>query len=414
MSTASSMSALLYPVLAALLVSAGAGCNRNKKQALEPDEAGKLRRIAQNLEAAYARAPLPPMTEPPSLIDRLDKWDDFRSCTVRTYVARKRDADKRAREGAPRPSRHASIGDETIEECAVQMAVAKKDSAICERLALDYEGPGGEMPLSAVRCWDTRARVFGNPDECPVVWMPADAPARNPECLALARRDQSLCAFTDSPGRCRALLSNDSASCGAPDGAPDCPLALEYWRGAIPVGFQSPPLVNPDAFKEKPLTATFDLRWKNNAHPHIRIQGPKVATGISWPTGKSKPAFTEETTKFWGAELPQEAAQLTWRLGDPAIKLAFAPAGASSGVRPLLPPSPSAAATFIAVWADDPRAFRRCQVGPMTRGDVRFEVNEVRPGGIVTGEARAEKLECSDGTELELRATFRLVILDLR
>jgi hypothetical protein len=56
------------------------------------------------------------------------------------------------------------------------------------------------MPLSAVRCWDTRARVFGLPEECPVVWMPGTLPARNPECLALARRDQSLCPFADSPG----------------------------------------------------------------------------------------------------------------------------------------------------------------------------------------------------------------------
>ena len=177
------------------------------------------------------------MAEPASLMDRLDKWDDFRSCTVRTYVARKREADKRAREGTPRPSRHASIGDETIEECGVQMAVAKKETAVCERLAVDYQEPSGDMPLSAVRCWDTRARVFGLPDECPVVWMPSDAPARNPECLAMARRDQSLCPFTDSPGRCRALLTNDPASCDAPDGSPDCMLALEYWRGTLPTAF---------------------------------------------------------------------------------------------------------------------------------------------------------------------------------
>jgi hypothetical protein len=411
------MRRLFYPVFAALLFSTtlAAGCNRNKNQGsqLDPDEQGKLRRIAQNLESAYARAPLPPMTEPASLADRLDKWDDFRSCTVRTYVARKREADKHAREGRSRPSRHASIGDETVEECAVQMAVARKETAVCDRLALDYRGPGGEMPLGAVRCWDTRARVFGLPDECPVVWMPADLPARNPECLALARRDQSLCPFTDSPGRCRALLTNDSASCGAPDGAPDCLLALEYWRGSIPLGF-GPMLVDPAAFKDQPLAATIDLRWTGNAHPQVRIQGPRAACGISWPAMRNKPAFTEATTKFWGAELPVEAAQVSWHVGDPAIKLAFVPGGASSGVRPLVRPSPTAPATFIGVWADDPRAFRRCQPGPLTKGEVRFEVSEVRPGGVVSGEARAQRLECSDGTELELRASFRLVILDLR
>ena len=41
-------------------------------------------------------------------------------------------------------------------------------------------------------------------------------------------------------------------------------------------------------------------------------------------------------------------------------------------------------------------------------------MSELRPGGIVTGEVKATKLECSDGSELELRASFRLVILDLR
>jgi hypothetical protein len=414
MSTASNMCSLLYPVLAVALLGSTAACNRNKK-AIDPDEQGKLRRIAQNLESAYARTPLPSMTEPASLVDRLDKWDDFRSCTVRTYVARKRDADKRAREGRPRPSRHASIGDETVEECSVQLAIAKKDTSVCERLALDYEGPSGEMPLSAVRCWDTRARVFGNPDECPVVWMPADLPARNPECLAMARRDQSICPFTESPGRCRSLLTGDPAGCSAPDGSPDCALALEYWRGAIPSGFGNP-LVdpNPAVWKDKPLAATFDLRWTRNEHPQVRIQGPRAATAVSWPVGKSKPAFTEPTTKFWGAELPVEAVQVTWNMGDPAVKLAFVPGGARSGVRPLVAPSPTAPGTFIAVWSDDPGKFRRCQPGAVTKGQVQFEANEVRPGGIVTGEARAERLECSDGTEMELRATFRLVILDLR
>jgi hypothetical protein len=410
------MCALLYLVLAVTLLH-GAGCKRNKDLS-DPDEQGRLRRIAQNLETAYARAPLPSKTEPPSLVDRLDKWDDFRSCTVRTYVARKRDADKRAREGRPRPSRHASIGDEAVEECAVQMAIAKKETSVCERLARDYEGPSGEMPLSAVRCWDTRARVFGNPDECPVVWMPADVPARNPECLAMARRDQSICPFTESPGRCRALLTSDTAGCSAPDGAPDCLLALEYWRGAIPGGFGSP-LIDPSPasnakMTEKPLQTTFDLRWIRNEHPQVRIQGPRSAAGISWPAGKSKPAFTEDTTKFWGAQLPVEAAQVTWSMGDPAIKLAFVPGGQSSGVRPLVPPSPTAPGTFVAVWSDDPAHFRRCQPGPLTKGQVQFQVSELRPGGIVTGEARADKLECSDGTELELRASFRLVILDLR
>jgi hypothetical protein len=229
----------------------------------------------------------------------------------------------------------------------------------------------------------------------------------------MARRDQSLCAYADSPGRCRALLTGDSASCGAADSAPDCLLALEYWRDLIPAGF-GPPLIDPAALRDKPLTATFGLKWERNEHPQVQVVGPKAATGISWPTGKTKPAFTQDTTAFWGAKLPTEAAEVTWATGNPALKLAFVPGGAASGVRPLKPPSPTAPATFIAVWGEDPSKFRRCQVGPETTGELRFDAGPAQPGSIVTGTVKADKLVCSDGSRLALTAEFRLVILDLR
>ena len=252
-----------------------AGCKKDKNQLFDSDDKGKLRRIAENLEEAYATAPLPPLTEPVSLAERIEKWDDFRSCSVRTYVARKRDADRRMREGVARRLRHSSIGDETIEECAVQLGVAKKDEQICDRLAAEYLGPSGELPLAAVRCWDTRARVFGQPDECPVYWVGNGQFGRNPECLAVARRDQSLCPFTESPGRCRALLSNDAQACGGPEGAPDCSLALDYWQGLIPAGFGRP-LLDPATIAQKPPEATFDLRWPKEEHPHLQVAGTQV------------------------------------------------------------------------------------------------------------------------------------------
>jgi hypothetical protein len=405
----------LIATLALLGPLALAGCKKDRRDgaSVDPSEEGKLRRIAANLEEAYAKAPLPNLTESPRLSDRVDKWDDFRTCTVRTYVARKRDADRRAREGRARSQRHASIGDETVEECAVQLAVAHKDAAICDRLAADYRGPSGEMGLPAVRCWDTRARVFGLPDECPVVWMTWDAPARNPECLAVARRDQSLCPFADSPGRCRALLTGDSASCGGADGAPDCLLALEYWRDLIPAGF-GPPLINPELTKDKPLSASFDLKWAREEYPHIRVEGPKAALGISWPAGKTRPAYTEDTTKFWGAKLPVDAAEIGWSTGNPAVKLSFLPAGTATGTRPLKPPSPTAPATFIAVWGDDPSNFRRCQPGPETTGQLQFDAGQAQPGSIVTVAVKAEKLECSDGSRVALNVELRGVIIDVR
>ena len=385
------------------------------KASVDPEERGKLRRIAANLEEAFARSPLPNLTEPPSLQARVEKWDDFRTCTVRTYAARKVAADKRSREGKEVPTPHASIGDETVEECGVQMAVANKDASICERLAVDYEGPNGEIPFPAIRCWDTRARVFGLPDECPVLWLPGDLPGRNPECLALARRDQTLCQFADSPGRCRALLTGDSASCGAADGAPDCHLALEYWRDLIPTGFGAP-LIDPTLLRDKPLMASFDLKWERDEHPHIRIKAPPAVLGVSWPGAQpARPASSPDTTRFWGAKLPQEAVQVSWDWKDPALKLAFVPGGAASGVLPIRPPSPTAPATFIAVWGnEDPARFRRCQPGPETTGELRFNAGAARPGSLVEGTLKAEKLTCSDGGRMNVHAEVRLVILDVR
>jgi hypothetical protein len=401
--------------VACLVAGGGVACKKDKARLLESltEEKGKLRRISENLEEAYASAPLPPLTEPVSLAERVEKWDDFRSCSVRTYVARKRDADRRQREGRERRMRHASIGDETVEECAIQLAVAKKDDKICDRLAVDYMGPNGEWPLAAVRCWDTRARVFGLPDECPVIWLGSGQLGRNPECLALARRDASLCPFADSPGRCRALLTDDAAQCGGAEGAPDCTLALDYWRGLIPAGF-GPQLIDGAALADKPLVAAFDLKWPKSEHPHIRVAAPKYATALSWPAGKTKVNFPGESEKFWGFTPPAAAVQVTWNVGAPALKLAFLPAGASSGVRPLQPPSDTAPATLIAVWTDDPNHFLRCQPGSQTTGEVRYDAGAAQPGAIVEGHVNARRLACTDGSEVDVQGTFRAVILDLR
>lgn len=403
-----------------LVALAASGCKKKStgpggaQETIDPEERGKLRRIAANLEEAYARTPLPNLTEPPSLAERLEKWDDFRSCTVRTYVARKVAADRRTRDGTSLPTNHASIGDETVEECSVQMAVANKDASICQRLAVDYEGPNGEVPMPALRCWDTRARVFGLPDECPVLWQSGDMVGRNPECLAMARRDQSLCQFADSPGRCRALVTRDSAGCGAMDTAPDCPAAFEYWKDLIPAGFGAP-LVDPLPLREKPLAAFFDLKWDQNEERHVRIQAPKSVLGVSWPSAQpARPASVEDTEKYWGSKLPLDAVQISWDWKDPALKLAFVPGGATSGVRPLQPPSATTAGTFIAVWGDDPAKFRRCQPGPGTIGEIRFDAGAGKPGSVLSGRMRAEKLACSDGTSVTVHSDFRLMITDVR
>jgi hypothetical protein len=393
------------------LCAALAGCKK-KSIAEDPKEKGMLTRIAARLDEDLGTKPLPNISEPEKLADRLAKWDDFRGCTVRAFVARKREADRLKREGLERPRRNATIGEAAVEECAVESAILKKDRVMCERLAVDYEGPNGETPLSALRCWDTRARVFGKPEECPVIWLADDVHGRNPECLALARRDTSLCPFTDDPGRCRALLLGDPAACQS--ASPDCNLAVTYWSGLIPLQMGPPLITLEDKPGEKALHATVDVRWpQGSGKETLRIEGPKSSLGISWPIGKTRPAMTEDTTAFWGGVVGPEAAQVTWRAGQPSVKIAFSPGGATSGTRPIRPPGPLAPATVMLSWPD-PSAFRRCLPGPQTTGQVTFDAGAAKPGSVVTGSVDAKDLACTDGTTVSLVGDFRLVILDVR
>ncbi len=397
-------------VAAALVGLTATACRKKTISPDDPDERGRLKKIAANLEDAFARATLPGVVEPASLAERLDKWDDFRTCTVRTYVARRREMDKRAREGLdPRPTSHASIGDETVEECATLAAIIDKSPAMCQRLELDYPTAGGELSLAPVRCWDTRARVLGLPDECPVVWSPGDHPARNPECLAMARRDQTLCGFTDSPGRCRAFLTGNPALCDGPDAADNCHLGLAYWKGLMPLPTM-PPLWPPDRAGQAPLSIAATLSFPKSTKEAIRVTGPQWATGVSWPAGRARVAFTEDTTKQWGTTLPAEAFQFGWGDGNPAVKIAWSPGGTSVGTRPV---GANGGATFIAVWTD-PRQFRRCAPGPATTGLVSYDAGTPQPGAVVTGKIQAQHLACTDGSEMNVEADFRVLILDLR
>lgn len=405
------------PSLVAALVLVGAlatGCKR-RPLAERPDERGKLNAIAARLEEAYASTPLPPVAESPQLADRLAKWDDFRGCTVRTYVARKRNADQAAREGRKRPSRHASIGDEAVEECAVQAAVIKKDRSWCERLALDFARADGLPAAPALRCWDTRARVLGLPDECPLLWQPNDVVARNPECLALARRDRSLCAFSDSPGRCAALFAGSDAACPA-EGPSDCPLAVAYWSDLVPNGMGEPLL---DQAKVKGAELILDVTVMDTGEPPVHLPAPKVASFVSWPAGRGaadEPPNPLHAVEFWGSSLPSGAVAMAFR-GQPSARLWFLPGAETTGTRPLQAPDPDARASLTLVWAD-PGGVRRCAPASDTQGEVRFSLSDgggaPRAGAMVEGTVGAERLVCSDGRTVRASGRFKVPILDLR
>jgi hypothetical protein len=404
----------VYPrVLAAVVVCGLAGSAGCKKRPLaeRPDEHGKLNRVANRLEEAYASAPLPPLEESPRFADRLSKWDDFRGCTVRAYVARKRDADRAAREGRARPSRFASIGEEAVEECAVEAAVIKKDATWCERLAIDFARPDGLPSAGALRCWDHRARVLGRPEECPVVWLPNDVLARNVECLALAHRDRSLCPFAEYPSRCQALFGG---ACG-PDAPPDCAAAATYWSDLIPAALGKPML---DDAKTKAAELVLDLTWPDGTgEAPLHLVAPKLVSRVSWPAGRAEePAHPRYAAEFWGSELAHGAAALAFR-GQPAVRLAFVPSGELTGTRALQPPGPEAAATIVLVWAD-PRGVRRCVPASDTTGEVQFSVTTpdgaLRAGAFLEGTVKAERLACSDGRTARVTGRFSVPILDLR
>jgi len=369
------------------------GCKR-KAPPIESDDAGGaglLRRIAARLEEAYAAGPLPRVTEPDGLADRLTRWRGFRECAARTYaVLRPRAAAAgQPPSAAPRPARllrHDSVGDAAVEECAVQGAVADRDPGLCQRLAADYAGVRGEPPLAALRCWDTRARVLGLPDECPVVEVTQGARGRNPECLAAARRDPSLCVFAEDGPRCRAILASDAGLCTG--GASDCKAAVTYWAGLVPRA-EEPPLVAGQG--KLRLTLNGD---RDDSRLTSVLDAAPQARALSWPTA------TDAVAKLvWGA--------------DPVIRLAFLPRGEPSGARRfelpggaggLLPPGSHPPAGLALHW----KGGRTCAA---VSGTLRFEAGDAQPGSRLTGSLDAV-LRCSDGASPQARGEIDVAILD--
>jgi len=364
-------------------------------------EQGRLRRIAMRLDEAFAQGPLPKLTEPERLADRLATYRGFRDCAKKVYIARRQAA------GRGVPVRAASIGDAAVEECAVRGAVADRDATLCERLATDYAGPRGETPLAALRCWDTRARVLGLPDECPVLWMPDDVLGRNPECLAAARRDATLCEFVDSPQRCRAILSGDEAPCV--EALRPCHAAATYWAGLIPNG-SDPPLVPAD------LGATFSVRRAEpgSAPTVLELQAPPRALGVSWPGRKLSPPRTlalptPAALAYWGNAPPDGHAQITWH-EQAGLKLSFNPRAVGPTPRQLDPPGSGAAATLVLVLPDG----ARCTPETETRSTLTVDATNPGPGTVVTGSVTAEKLRCNIGPPADVQGKFRVVVTDLR
>lgn len=410
---------------------------RKKPIAESPEEHGKLNEISANLETAFGSRALPSVEETPSLAARLRRWVDFRDCAVKTYVARRREAERARDKGYARPTHHASIGDETVEECAVQAAVTKDAARYCERLEVDFRRDDGEPPLAALRCWDTRARVLGRPQECPLLWLPTGPVGRNAECLAMAQRDASLCVFAPSTARCRALVSGQPDLCqDAPD---NCRPALAYWEGLIPAG-EGPALFEAAALRLAPATAETKDDAPEGLHFHLRflsdqkrqdgiqerfqVQAPLDALGISWPTTAAPapagrppqdPRWPQDQNTRFSRELAAHMAEVAFLGDEVSLRLGFQPAGQLAGVLPLRPPGPAAPATLVLVLAAPALGKRLvCQPAPETQGSISYKAAPPSAGGFVTGSIDATGVSCDDGSTARLVGMFRLAITNVR
>lgn len=389
-----------------------------------PEEHGRLIALAAKLEEGFASENLPPIDEPFGLAERLARYEDFRDCLVRTYVARRLELGRARAEGRTRPSDLPSIGDEAVVECAVQAAVVREDPTFCERLELDYRGPDGEVGLPGLRCRDTRARVLGLPDECPLVWTPADAFVRNPECLAMARRDDSLCFFAENPARCRALVQRDEGPCRRLDAAPDCRAAVAFWADLLPlpVGkplFEAPALEPPDAPPgpgAPPAGLHFELRFRSDQDPrlNLKITAPRPALFLSWPARpRSAPAPAPRPRGPWRQTIVPGAADLSF-LGESSVKLQFQGGGLAAATLPLGAPGPTSGAALLLVIEAPDGVRLHCQSGAQTEGQVSYRAEPPAAGGFLHGTLDARLVGCDDGSTAHVQATFRAAILDTR
>lgn len=422
----------MYPIAAfALAGLVGLTACKTKPIAELPEEHGRLNLISANLEKAFGSRGLPDVDENPSLAERLRAWVDFRDCAVRTYVARRRAAESAREKGLERHSYHASVGDETVEECAVQAAVSKEAPSYCDRLSIDFKREDGLPPLPALRCWDTRARVLGLPQECPLQWLPTGIIGRNAECLAMAHRDTSLCPFAPSAQRCRALVAGNADLCH--DGPPDCRSAVAYWQGLVPARsekpvFEAPAVMLADPAAKAPSDATPGLKFHlafladQKRSDRFQVQAPLHALGIDWPVKATAAAGSGKSDPRWGVDINQRfAQQVAERSAEVAffgerisVRFAFAPAGLSAGTLPIAPPGPGAPATIFVSMRDEQGKQLSCQPSLDTKGNVTFAATGRGAGAFVTGHIDVQAFPCDDGSTAQLQGDFRLAILSAR
>lgn len=132
-----------------------------------------------------------------------------------------------------------AIGYDTFlrDACRVLDAAAARDTTRCRAI---------DASALRARCEATVAEIAGTPDACP--WEITSRPTRGraPACLAIASRDDRLCAGAADPltrATCEATTKHDDAPCAAlplPQDHARCARDADRWRRATPADESGP------------------------------------------------------------------------------------------------------------------------------------------------------------------------------
>jgi len=190
----------------------------------------------------------------------------------------------------------------TRDACRVLEALKSKDKQLCKPIA--------SSPLRT-RCESNVAVLVGDPRLCPLTGL-GKGDARDPLCLARARRDDRLCAAMISSERasCKAMVSGRAEECR---GDESCIRQVERWKSVLEKPAQHTPFtshlhveITPDKGTADPPKRSFDLDDDAAAGAIIKLMGDKMRITLGtpkspyWPspdTGYAQPKiFLEVTT----------------------------------------------------------------------------------------------------------------------
>jgi hypothetical protein len=211
-----------FAMLAAACDSPGGGPNGRNPPPLASDPTD-LRNIAKLLgvDAGEFETPVDPPAPAGDLKADIDRFTSVDECAL-----------ERARLEPLVGDALEAIGYDTFlrDACRVIDAAKAKDASRCAEI---------DASSLAARCRATVAEVAGTPDDCPWETVTRPARGREPRCLAVASRDERLCAAVSDPlerATCQAMLARDARPCAglqARTAKSRCTRDADRWRGVL-------------------------------------------------------------------------------------------------------------------------------------------------------------------------------------